>query len=61
MAEHLEHKLSKLQAKLDELHRQLPLDNIPLSMLLEIEALEREIQFLTSDIYLGEPGNKSVN
>lgn len=61
MAEHLEHKLSKLQAKLDELHRQLPLDNIPLSMLLEIESLEREIQFLTSDIYLGEPGNKSIN
>jgi len=61
MAEHLEHKLSKLQAKLEDLHRKLPFDNIPLSMLLEIEALEREIQFLTSDTYFGEPGNKSIN
>ncbi|HEX21749.1 MAG TPA: hypothetical protein ENH19_03765 [Actinobacteria bacterium] len=61
MAEHLEHKLTKLQAKLDDLHHKLPFDNIPLSMLLEIESLEREIQFLSSNTYLGDLGNKSIN
>ncbi len=49
MAEHLENKLKRLKAKLDELKRNLPMDNIPLSTLLEIESIEREIIFLSSD------------
>lgn len=49
MGEHLEQKLARLKAKLYELHRNLPVEDIPLSMLLEIEALEREISYLTSD------------
>ena len=49
MAEHLENKLARLRARLDELKRNLPLDNIPLSTLLEIESLERELVFLSTD------------
>jgi len=49
MAEHLENKLERLKARLNELKRNLPLDNIPLSTLLEIESLERELVFLSAD------------
>ena len=54
MAEHLERKLDRLKAKLDEVQRNLPVDNIPLSMLLEIETLEREINYLSLDMTLNE-------
>lgn len=49
MAEHLEQKLLRLRARLDELQRSLPADEISLSSLLEIEALEQEISFLASE------------
>lgn len=54
MAEHLERKLARLKAKLDELQRQLPVDEIPLSTLLEIETLEREIGYLSAEISLND-------
>ncbi len=49
MAEHLERKLFRLRTKLVELKQNLPMDNISFSTLLEIESLEREITFLSSD------------
>lgn len=54
MAEHLERKLARLKAKLDELQRHLPVDEIPLSTLLEIETLEREIGYLSAEISLND-------
>lgn len=62
MAEYLETKLERLKAKLDELKRNLPLDNIPLSTILEIESIEREIGYLTSDtLYYDFDEDISVN
>lgn len=62
MAEYLETKLERLKAKLDELKRNLPLDNIPLSTILEIESIEREIGYLTSDtLYYDFDEDISIN